>query len=270
MEESNAQNAASVLSRTTNIPEGCHLEAPSTSNVYPVSSETVEMSDLSSSGNLPAQSQPPPVSHESSTAQGLSERERPHTDTALDSTHPDPQTQFSTSQDILHVSSPPTLTREQTAPAIGPATDMPSPVPRMADLSGPQLMITLLLTTGARHPYKIDEKYLKKRNVSVTDNNPVNMSVYTLKELIWRDWREDWEPRPSSPSSIRLIHYGKMLDDKAHLKDGRFLIGDTPHVVHMTIKPQEVVDDEDARIAKGGGRDRDGSERSPGCRCVIM
>ena len=28
----------------------------------------------------------------------------------------------------------------------------------------------------------------------------------------------EWEPRPASPSSIRLIHFGKLLDDKAHLK----------------------------------------------------
>lgn len=51
-------------------------------------------------------------------------------------------------------------------------------------------MITLLLINGARHPYKIDEKYLKKRSVSVEDNNPINLSTYTLKELIWREWRE--------------------------------------------------------------------------------
>lgn len=48
----------------------------------------------------------------------------------------------------------------------------------------------LLLTTGARHPYKIDGKYLKKRNVEVEEMDPYNISVYTLKELIWRDWRE--------------------------------------------------------------------------------
>jgi hypothetical protein len=52
--------------------------------------------------------------------------------------------------------------------------------------------------------------------------------------------------------------------------DGKFTPGETPHVVHMTIKPQEVVDDEDARIAKGGSRDREGAERSPRCRCIIM
>ena len=74
--------------------------------------------------------------------------------------------------------------------AIGPATDGPARI-RSTSASGPQLMIVLLLhSTQTRHPYIINEKYLRKRNISVADNDPVNMSVYTLKELIWRDWRE--------------------------------------------------------------------------------
>lgn len=85
----------------------------------------------------------------------------------------------------------PVLTREKTAPAIGPATDKPTPVPKEYEFEGPVLFITLLLTsTGTRHPYKLDEKYLKKRNVIVEDNNPVNISLYKLKELILRDWRD--------------------------------------------------------------------------------
>ncbi len=80
--------------------------------------------------------------------------------------------------------------RQKTLPAIGPSTEKPSPAPQESETSSPILLITLLLTNGARHPYKIDDKYLKKRNVSVEDNNPVNMSTYTLKELIWREWRE--------------------------------------------------------------------------------
>ncbi len=87
-------------------------------------------------------------------------------------------------------SSPP-LTREKTVPAIGPATDKPTPVPKESEIEGPLLYITLLLSsTGARHPYKLDEKYLKKRNVVVEGNNPINLSLYKLKELILRDWRE--------------------------------------------------------------------------------
>ena len=90
----------------------------------------------------------------------------------------------------LDATSPP-LTREKTVPAIGPATDKPTPVPKESEIEGPVLFITLLLSsTGARHPYKLDEKYLRKRNVVVEGNNPINISLYKLKELILRDWRE--------------------------------------------------------------------------------
>lgn len=45
---------------------------------------------------------------------------------------------------------------------------------------------------------------------------------------------------------------------------------EVPNVVHMTVKPQEVVDEEDAKTGKGGGR-RDGEEEAhAGCRCVIL
>jgi len=57
---------------------------------------------------------------------------------------------------------------------------------------GAAVHITLLLTTGARHPFTIDQKYLKSRNVApgTEDVDPFQISVYTMKELIWRDWRE--------------------------------------------------------------------------------
>ncbi|KAF2018613.1 ubiquitin-like protein [Aaosphaeria arxii CBS 175.79] len=158
------------------------------------------------------------------------------------------------------------LTRAETE-AIGPSTDTPAAKPDTSN--GPVVVITLLLTTGARHPYKIDEKYLKKRNVNVEDMDPYNISVYTLKELIWRDWREEWEPRPTAPTSIRLIHFGRMLDDKSPLKECRFQT-EAPNVVHMTVKPQELIDEEDAKTGKDGRR-RDGDDEShAGCRCVIL
>lgn len=84
--------------------------------------------------------------------------------------------------------------------------------------------ITLLLPTGARHPYRLDEKYLAKRNVEVPDvtesgkKDPFSISIYKLKELILREWRDEWDGKPASPSSIRLIFFGKMLDDKEQLK----------------------------------------------------
>ena len=102
--------------------------------------------------------------------------------------------------------------------AIGPSSDSPIVPSKDAEATGPTLTMTLLLTSGARHPFKLDAKYLSKRNVEVAGSDPFNMSVYKLKELILREWREEWEAKPASPSSIRLISFGKLLDDKAPLK----------------------------------------------------
>jgi hypothetical protein len=83
--------------------------------------------------------------------------------------------------------------------------------------------IMLQLTNGARHPLRIDEKYLTKRNVTVTGKtedgklDPSSITIYTLKELILRDWRNEWEEAPREPSSIRLIHFGKLLEDRNQL-----------------------------------------------------
>lgn len=102
------------------------------------------------------------------------------------------------------------------------AADAPAQVSNPAD--GPVCNITLLLPTGARHPYKIDDKYLTKRSVDVPDitengkKDPFSVSVYKLKELILREWRDEWNDKPASPSSIRLIHFGKLLEDKEQLK----------------------------------------------------
>jgi hypothetical protein len=98
----------------------------------------------------------------------------------------------------------------------------------------------------------------------------------------------DWEPRPSSPSAIRLISFGKLLDDKSPLS-GIFLSTvflfirhltrfedvkfghDAPNVVHMTVKPQEVIDEEDGKATKSyPTRDRDANEGTPRCHCVIL
>lgn len=152
----------------------------------PMSSTPVEMTQFgqqaateATSGNAPIFTMPEPA---------LTSRE-------------DPEQESSTIREDLGISSttepssPVTarnapLTRKETAPAIGSSSDKPISVPKESDLAGPTLIITLLLTNGARHPYKIDERYLKKRAVNVDGNNPVNLSVYTLKELIWREWRE--------------------------------------------------------------------------------
>ncbi|KAK2624532.1 hypothetical protein QTJ16_006482 [Diplocarpon rosae] len=140
---------------------------------------------------------------------------------------------------------------------------------------GPVLVITLLLGTGARHPFRIDEKYLVKRNVDVPGlteagrKDPFSISVYTLKELILREWREEWETQPSNPTNIRLIYFGRLLDDKSPLRDCKFN-ADSANVVHMTVRPQDIVDEEDAAKGKAIARDRDGAGSQGACRCVVQ
>ncbi|KAH8845818.1 hypothetical protein MCOR27_000244 [Pyricularia oryzae] len=158
--------------------------------------------------------------------------------------------------------------------SIDPAGDNASLTsPGGADPANPACNITLLLPTGARHPYRIDERYLSKRNVEIPDltedgkRDPFSISIYKLKELILREWRDEWESRPASPSSIRLIHFGKLLDDKEQLKKYQFS-AEAPNVIHMSVKPAEMMEEEEGAKTKGsgaGGRTREGG----GC-CVIL
>ncbi|RDA88656.1 hypothetical protein CP532_4103 [Ophiocordyceps camponoti-leonardi (nom. inval.)] len=167
--------------------------------------------------------------------------------------------------------------RRESVAAIGPAQEDI----RLAALAGPDVgpvcIITLLLTSGSRHPYKIDAKYLARRNVVIPEENndgypdPFSISVYTLKELILREWRTDWEAKPNSPSSIRLIHFGKLLEDKEQLKKYQFST-ENPNVVHMSIRPSDLDDEEPKTGGKSlpaGGGDSQRSRSGNGC-CVIL
>ncbi|KAH7160846.1 ubiquitin-related domain-containing protein [Dactylonectria macrodidyma] len=170
---------------------------------------------------------------------------------------------------------PPAKESQDPVMAIGAAVDdIKSVMPGGSD--GPVCNITLLLTSGSRHPYKIDAKYLSRRNVEIPDENesgqpdPFSISIYTLKELILREWRSDWEAKPSSPSSIRLIHFGKLLDDKEQLKKYQLSM-ESPNVVHMSIRPQDLDEEEpktgSKNLASGGG---DGQRQRGGGCCVVL
>ncbi|KAI8686935.1 Rad60-SLD-2 domain-containing protein [Fusarium sp. Ph1] len=170
---------------------------------------------------------------------------------------------------------PPPPTKQDSNLGIGPAVDDIKAVAGGSS-DGPVCNITLLLTSGSRHPYKIDAKYLNRRNVDIPDQtesgqpDPFSISIYTLKELILREWRNDWEAKPASPSSIRLIHFGKLLDDKEQLKKYQ-LSTESPNVIHMSIRPQDLDEEEpkagNKNLSSGGG---DGQRsRGSGC-CVVL
>ncbi|KAJ8057995.1 hypothetical protein OCU04_013168 [Sclerotinia nivalis] len=252
---------------------------PSTSSALPTTTTTTTTADMVDSSNQYARVEDErSASQEQLTAQYTTNDESSPTDPA-----PAPPPTMSKSEGKAPATesssdaqeSRPTRARLGSE-AIGPSTESTSimPAPTAVD-AGPALTITLLLGSGARHPYKIDEKYLTKRAVTVPGvtedgkKDPLSISIYTLKELILREWREEWETKPSSPSSIRLIFFGKLLDDKEALKACKFNL-DTSNVVHMTIRPQDIVDEEDASKAKSTSRGREDGESNAGCRCVIL
>ncbi|PTB70669.1 hypothetical protein BBK36DRAFT_1108506 [Trichoderma citrinoviride] len=172
-------------------------------------------------------------------------------------------------------SSEPEEKKEESVMAIGPADEEIKPAGSGTD-SGPVCNITLLLASGSRHPYKIDAKYLSKRHVAMPDEDdngnpdPFSISIYTLKELILREWRSDWEAKPASPTSIRLIHFGKLLDDKEQLKKYQFS-HDSPNVVHMSIRPQDLDEEEPKTGSKSlPAGAADGDRVREGRCCVIL
>jgi len=93
---------------------------------------------------------------------------------------------------------PPSAVTRNDSEAIGAPTDLPTPMlksPTSAMDNGPVIQFTLLLaSSGTRHPYQINEKYLAKRNINALGEDeqfdPSVISVYTLKELILKDWRD--------------------------------------------------------------------------------
>jgi hypothetical protein len=200
-----------------------------------ISKNVVEMNDLKTSTEGTAES--PTLTHPDTAvatssssgmlqptvpAEGAEATQIPTTEVA--STTEAQRDTLSTEPPAATTSTAPELSKLDSV-AIGSSSDTPPPPSTsIANNANPVCIITLLLTSGARHPYKLDEKYLTKRGVDVPGvtesgkKDPFSISVYTLKELILREWREEWEAQPSSPSSIRLIHFGRLLDDKTPLK----------------------------------------------------
>jgi hypothetical protein len=182
-------------------------------------STTVQLSEMEMSNNVEKQTE----------AAGPAQ---PRADTPVDTTMttataPAAAELAASASEPEHPQQPPAVPTKEEAPAADDALSIspsdPTSPPASSD-QNPVCNITLLLPTGARHPYKLSESYLAKRNVTVPEKtesgklDPFSISIYTLKELILREWREEWDNKPASPSSIRLIHFGKLLEDKEQLK----------------------------------------------------
>ncbi|SPJ92829.1 uncharacterized protein FTOL_13794 [Fusarium torulosum] len=88
----------------------------------------------------------------------------------------------------------------------------------------PTYPITVISVFGSPHSFRIDAGYLIQMKIpmpEVTQNgqpDPLSMSISSLKGLLFRQWRNTWGLKPVNPSFIRLIFFGKLLDDQMSLK----------------------------------------------------
>jgi hypothetical protein len=236
-------------------------------------SKTVQLSEMEMSNNAEKQTEAAGPAHPT--------EDTPIDTTMTTATAPAAAELAATAEEPDHPQEPPAVPIKEEAPAADDALSIspshPTSSPAVNDQS-PVCNITLLLPTGARHPYKLSESYLAKRNVTVPEKtesgklDPFSISVYTLKELILREWREEWDNKPASPSSIRLIHFGKLLEDKEQLNKYQFS-RESPNVVHMSVRPAEMLEEEEAGKGKAGstreGRRNRREGTSSNC-CVIL
>jgi len=52
----------------------------------------------------------------------------------------------------------------------------------------------------------LDDKYLRKRGISLENGDPLNLSVHGLKELIWLEWRQGERFDPGANNPTLLMH----------------------------------------------------------------
>ncbi|KAK9367043.1 hypothetical protein V1509DRAFT_205993 [Lipomyces kononenkoae] len=101
------------------------------------------------------------------------------------------------------------------------------------------LTVTLLLISGVRASITIDREYMKGHSLGLRE--PESLTVLTLKECIWKDWKEEWGERPGSTEYIRLIHFGRLLDNKDSLGASQLSRTNLYNVLHMSIRPESIV-----------------------------
>ena len=161
----------------------------------PPSSTPLEMSTLEAQ-NLSERATAPPTMEDNTQSAVVVDQEEGRTDRNDNTTTSIPNA-------VNEDDRPPSATKETAtpkvdtsalpaapaAPAIGSATDAPVVAPKKEEVAGPSLSITILVISGGRHPFLIDQKYLQRTNTNVAQNDPYQMSVYTLKEMIFREWR---------------------------------------------------------------------------------
>jgi len=142
----------------------------------------------------------------------------------------------------------------------------------------PQVSLCFLLVSGRRKPMTFDSDLT---------------TIGRVKELIWNAWDSEWDPnRPSTPTSLRLLYMGKMLQDEDTLRKLKFP-SYTPQspaaesaqppvsIVHISVRPFDVLSPAETDVkkkkrrrgassaAEGDRNEADTEGQATGCSCII-
>ncbi|WVQ69435.1 uncharacterized protein L199_007652 [Kwoniella botswanensis] len=107
------------------------------------------------------------------------------------------------------------------------------------------------------------------------------LTVGRMKELIWSSWPSEWtDPaQPPSPSYLRILHAGRILQDDSTLASNNLPVSETsslPTVIHISVRSFSIRADDDPKKPHGLGRTTSasrshrGEDDVGGCKCVIM
>ncbi|ODN79398.1 hypothetical protein, variant [Cryptococcus amylolentus CBS 6039] len=105
-------------------------------------------------------------------------------------------------------------------------------------------------------------------------------TVGRVKELVWSSWPKEWtDPaQPPSPSYLRILHSGRILQDDTSLSSNKLPAGPSsspPTVVHISVRSFSIKGDDEPKkpsahrsLSRQSVRAAD--DEVGGCKCIIM
>ena len=146
---------------------------------------------------------PDPSRDETPSSTAIAVAETVPTKEALESALAAPDTADTAAPPSADTAAPPSAA----VPAVAPLSDDSRPATLAAaeptvSASAPSLTITVLIQTGARHQFLLNSSFLARHAIKSSTTkevltDPLEMSVWQLKECIWKDWREGSLAPPS-------------------------------------------------------------------------
>ncbi|KAK8847564.1 hypothetical protein IAR55_005423 [Kwoniella newhampshirensis] len=141
----------------------------------------------------------------------------------------------------------------------------PRPVAESVTPVIPKVHLRALVISGQSHVYSFEPE----------------ITVGRMKELIWSTWPSEWTDtaQPSSPSLMRILHAGRILQDDSTLMSNNLpasIQPSTPTVVHISIRSFSLKGDDEPKKpgllhrTASTSRSHRNDEEVSGCRCVIM